>query len=193
MPTIRHQSRRARRGEQSRADPSAAAPRARSFAPPEENSAQDDADLGCTFQIEPLPNSAQLIWPFTCSPVVVWPVARTSGAQLFCESDAQKWQPAEEEMLDRCANPSCLRRFLRLGQGRLFLVEAEGSPNFAVPQQPTTPYFRIRPRRVDRYWLCDRCSETWTLVYARQTGISLAPLRYGPFSTTSQNITKRTA
>jgi hypothetical protein len=32
-----------------------------------------------------------------------------------------------------------------------------------------------QPRRVERYWLCDRCAEVWTLVYDRHRGIILVP------------------
>ena len=89
----------------------------------------------------------------------------------------------ERAMLSRCANPQCLKPFLRLGQGRLFLVEAENMPRPVESRQLRSPYMRIAPRRVERYWLCDQCAEIWTLVHDRQRGVELAALRRGPVGT----------
>jgi hypothetical protein len=79
-------------------------------------------------------------------------------------------------MLSRCANPECGRPFLKLREGRLFLVETERviKPALAVP-----PFVRARQwqRRVEHYWLCDDCAAKWTLAYDRDRGITLLPLR----------------
>jgi len=80
-------------------------------------------------------------------------------------------------MLSRCANSQCSKPFLRLREGKLFLVETErvNKPGeSAVP-----PFVRARqlPRQVEHYWLCDECAAQWTLVYDRDRGITLAPLR----------------
>jgi hypothetical protein len=96
-------------------------------------------------------------------------------------------------MLDRCANLQCSRRFLRLGQGRLFLVESENASVIGVPKQIRSPYLRVKPRRVERYWLCDQCAETWTLVHDRETGISLLPFKRGPVGTSERTDTRRSA
>jgi hypothetical protein len=73
-------------------------------------------------------------------------------------------------MLSHCANSQCARPFLRLGEGRLFLVEAEGVESGRVP---LSPYARRPPRRVERYWLCGQCAELWTLVLRGTDGIAL--------------------
>lgn len=79
-------------------------------------------------------------------------------------------------MLSRCANPQCGKPFLRLREGRLFLVETDGMPKSG--EMTLTPSMRARQQqRVERYWLCDECAARWTLVYDRQHGVSLAPLR----------------
>ena len=83
-------------------------------------------------------------------------------------------------MLSHCANPQCSRPFLRLRQGRLFLVETEGAAKLGDPRAPASPQARLQPRRVERYWLCDQCAETWTLVHERSQGIVLVPLRRAP-------------
>jgi len=96
-------------------------------------------------------------------------------------------------MLSHCANSLCARPFLRLGEGRLFQVETAGSFDSVRDgsardgsakdgSNPTPPHLRRPPRRVERYWLCDRCAETWTLVHDRKHGILLAPLPMPPLS-----------
>lgn len=80
-------------------------------------------------------------------------------------------------MLSRCANSECSKPFLRLREGKLFLVETERlakSGESAVP-----PFVRARqqPRQVEHFWLCDDCATAWTLVYDRDHGVALAPLR----------------
>lgn len=80
-------------------------------------------------------------------------------------------------MLSRCANSQCSKPFLRLREGKLFLVETE---RLAKPGEPAPPPF-VRARRLQRhvehYWLCDDCAAHWTLVYHRDDGVALAPLR----------------
>jgi hypothetical protein len=46
----------------------------------------------------------------------------------------------------------------------------------------SSPHMRPRPRRVERYWLCDQCAEAWTLVQDRSAGIVLLPLPQPPTS-----------
>jgi len=113
----------------------------------------------------------------------------TSGrsAELFLElisvrRAALEEQPAELNVLSRCANPKCLNRFLQLGTGRLFLVEAEASPEAQSKdrnhRRSNDP--RSKMKQAERYWLCDGCAKTWTLVHNAHAGISLALLRLPP-------------
>lgn len=87
---------------------------------------------------------------------------------------ARPWRALQKRIvLSHCANSQCAKPFLRLGQGRLFLVEA------APVLQPTesgSPLQRQPPRRIERFWLCDRCAQVSTLVFDRQKGIVLVPL-----------------
>jgi hypothetical protein len=41
------------------------------------------------------------------------------------------------------------------------------------------PFVRARQlqRQVEHYWLCNECAAQWTLVYERDRGVALAPLR----------------
>ena len=82
-------------------------------------------------------------------------------------------------MLSQCANAKCGKPFLRLREGKLFLVETE---RVAKPGESAVPPFvraRQPQRLVEHYWLCNECAAKWTLVYDRERGIALAPLRVG--------------
>jgi hypothetical protein len=78
-------------------------------------------------------------------------------------------------MLSHCANPQCSKPFLRLRQGKLFLVETQytgGAGEFKEPAPTGTR--QKKHQRVERYWLCDQCAAVWTLVHDRNRGIALA-------------------
>lgn len=77
-------------------------------------------------------------------------------------------------MLSHCANAQCSKPFLRLREGKLFLVET-GRPK---PRDMESPVFPQRQphRHVERYWLCDECAAVWTLIHDREQGIRLMPL-----------------
>ena len=80
-------------------------------------------------------------------------------------------------MLSRCANTQCCKPFLRLREGKLFLVETD---RLTKPGESAVPPFvraRQQQRCVEHFWLCDDCAKEWTLVYDRKNGISLAPSR----------------
>jgi hypothetical protein len=79
-------------------------------------------------------------------------------------------------MLSQCANVQCRRPFLKLREGRLFLVEME---RLSTPGLATPPFVRARKhqRQVEHFWLCDECAAEYTLVYDRKHGVALTPLR----------------
>lgn len=83
-------------------------------------------------------------------------------------------------MLSHCANSQCSRPFLRLGQGKLFLVERECVAKSGELAPAPSPSLRIPPHRVERYWLCDQCALAWSLVHDRSQGIVLVPLPRTP-------------
>lgn len=85
-------------------------------------------------------------------------------------------------MLSHCANSMCSRPFLRLRQGKLFLVETEFVGRSGEMRAPPAPHMRQQARRVERYWLCDQCAEMWTLVHDRRQGIVLVALPRQRFS-----------
>jgi hypothetical protein len=80
-------------------------------------------------------------------------------------------------MLSHCANSECRKPFLRLREGKLFLVETDRP---VPPGEPPSPPFvraRQQQREVEHYWLCDDCAKLWTLIYEGKRGIALIPLR----------------
>jgi hypothetical protein len=52
-------------------------------------------------------------------------------------------------MISKCANPSCSVPFLYLHEGRIFAAHSTAAARSAA---------------VERYWLCDACAQTMTLV-----------------------------
>jgi hypothetical protein len=85
-----------------------------------------------------------------------------------------------ENMLSRCANSECCKPFLRLREGKLFLIETDritGRRESVIPRFVRT---RRMKRCVEHYWLCDECAAQWTLVYDKDRGIGVASLRRPP-------------
>ncbi len=79
-------------------------------------------------------------------------------------------------MLHKCANPSCENAFLKLTQGKLFLVETDQ----AYARGLSIVSKRTAQRRIEHYWLCDSCAPVLTLAYERGRGIVAVPLTTPP-------------
>jgi hypothetical protein len=80
-------------------------------------------------------------------------------------------------MLSQCVNPRCAKPFLRLREGKLFLVETSDLAKPGVSALPELARARQPKRRVEHYWLCDECAAGWTLIYDQQQGVTLIPVR----------------
>ena len=80
-------------------------------------------------------------------------------------------------MLSHCANSQCSKPFLQLREGKLFLVETGRPEKSGHSKADAVFHARAMQPRVDRFWLCDECAILWTLIYDRERGILLAPLR----------------
>ena len=79
-------------------------------------------------------------------------------------------------MLHKCANPSCDNAFLKLTEGKLFLVETD-QPKHQVQSIVSK---KTSFRRIEHYWLCDACSPVLTLAYESGRGIVAVPLTCPP-------------
>jgi hypothetical protein len=80
-------------------------------------------------------------------------------------------------MLSHCANSECHKPFLRLREGKLFLVESDRLTKPGTPSVPPFTRARQLQRQVEYYWLCDECAAEWTLIYDRERGVALAPVK----------------
>jgi len=97
-------------------------------------------------------------------------------------------------MLSHCANPQCSKPFLRLGQGKLFMVATEDLAKAGDLTDPLAAYARRPAGRMERFWLCDQCAQVWTLVQRGDQGVALLPLSRLPSSVpTKPDEVRRTA
>lgn len=81
---------------------------------------------------------------------------------LYCAIEELSLNAKEEwAMLSRCANPDCGTNFDH-GHGRFFRFRRSSSP---AP---------VNSHSVQHHWLCDSCSETYTLDYREAIGILLS-------------------
>jgi hypothetical protein len=72
-------------------------------------------------------------------------------------------------MLSQCVNPQCGKPFLKLREGKLFLVQTEFAGKSA--DEAAALYgARKQPRRVGYYWMCSDCAGKWTLIDDREQG-----------------------
>jgi hypothetical protein len=83
----------------------------------------------------------------------------------------------EVKMLSHCANPQCSKPFLRLREGKLFMVETDRVAKPGEAAAASILRARQPQRHVEHYWLCDQCASQWTLIYDRIRGVTLTPLR----------------
>jgi hypothetical protein len=70
-------------------------------------------------------------------------------------------------VLSKCANPACLARFHYLHEGRIFNIETGTAPSDSIGSAI---------RRIEHFWLCERCAQTLTV--ALENGVAITcPLR----------------
>jgi hypothetical protein len=79
-------------------------------------------------------------------------------------------------MVSHCANPECSKPFLKLREGKLFLVETIAVTGSAVVNARTDVPQRKPPKRVEHFWLCDDCAPSWTLIQDGNRGLALVPI-----------------
>jgi hypothetical protein len=78
-------------------------------------------------------------------------------------------------MVSKCANPGCATSFRYFHQGKLYRIEIDaGADRRRVTFGAESKESGVL-RRLEFYWLCDRCSELFTLVYDRKNGVALHP------------------
>src|SRR5450432_952546 len=78
-----------------------------------------------------------------------------------------------EAMVDRCANPQCLKPLRYLREGRIFVFDVPDNP-------PVKRADGVRPRRMEHYWLCGSCASAMVLKHSTEEGVRLlarSPIR----------------
>ena len=95
-------------------------------------------------------------------------------------------------MLSQCANSKCSKPFLRLREGRLFLVETNSLEPSGLKKRAATAQ-RKTPKHIEHFWLCDQCASLWTLVPHTSLGIALIPLNRTTECTPGPDADVRTA
>ncbi|HEY7354264.1 MAG TPA: hypothetical protein VH596_15965 [Terriglobales bacterium] len=77
-------------------------------------------------------------------------------------------------MLSKCANPDCAVTFRYFHTGKLYRVETstgfERRRAMGLDGEPGKPL-----RRLEFYWLCQHCAEKMTLVYEKESGVTVRP------------------
>jgi hypothetical protein len=75
-------------------------------------------------------------------------------------------------VVSKCANPDCSTPFLYFHTGKLFRLETEAGVErrrlLGGERDAKKPM-----RRIEFYWLCDRCASKMVLSYERGAGISV--------------------
>ena len=66
-------------------------------------------------------------------------------------------------MLSKCANPSCTAPFRYLHEGRIFTMVFAASD--LAPDGMGVAWEHPSSRPFERYWLCERCSQTMTVAW----------------------------
>lgn len=89
-------------------------------------------------------------------------------------------------MLSQCANSQCGKPFLKLREGKLFVVEIDRVLRAGEKIPAAFASARRQQRFIEHFWLCDECALEWTLIYDRELGITLIALKRPVANTASQ-------
>ncbi len=79
-------------------------------------------------------------------------------------------------VISKCANPECFTGFRYLHEGKIFQFEVRLFDQ--GPIDPTTANHNEKPlREIKRFWLCDACASTMTMIREPRTHkIVIVPL-----------------
>jgi hypothetical protein len=69
-------------------------------------------------------------------------------------------------MVNHCANPHCCKPLHYLREGRIYVFEVGGAPGLDGERSA---------RRLEHFWLCGSCSESFSLEHSVELGIRIAP------------------
>ncbi|PYX96097.1 MAG: hypothetical protein DMG64_06520 [Acidobacteria bacterium] len=92
-------------------------------------------------------------------------------------------------MVSKCANPACSTPFHYLREGKIFRVEVEvtppggisalsSQPKNEIPNGNKNPFLvssRKPMLKAEHFWLCGPCSQSMSLLFDKDNGISVIP------------------
>jgi len=84
-----------------------------------------------------------------------------------------KGTPLYQKQHPKCANPACPTAFNWTGGGRFFRFWPDSD---SQNEGSSVPDSQGETHGVKHYWLCERCSQVFTLVYDEQYGVVLKAL-----------------
>jgi hypothetical protein len=93
-------------------------------------------------------------------------------------ADRMRGTPLYQKQHPKCANPVCPTAFHWTGGGKFFrfrpdTVAVSGSAWTDAPTDASTNASPDEGHGVRHYWLCERCSLVFTLVYEEEYGVVL--------------------
>jgi hypothetical protein len=96
-------------------------------------------------------------------------IPRDGSKQPPPSGDAMRGTPLYQSLQPKCANPACPTAFHWLGGGKFFRFRRDQEPASAdIPTNPPPTGHNVK-----HYWLCERCSHVFTLVYQEGYGVML--------------------
>ena len=86
-------------------------------------------------------------------------------------------------MVSKCANPACSAPFHYLREGKVFRVEVEIAPPVTAEDTIELTNGNKMPflvgkkpvRKLEHFWLCGSCSQTMSLLFDKDNGITVMP------------------
>ncbi|HWY70193.1 MAG TPA: hypothetical protein VNX88_16110 [Terriglobales bacterium] len=85
-------------------------------------------------------------------------------------------------MVSKCANPACSTPFHYLREGKIFRIEVEVTPPESQDRTETTngnksPFLLAsrKPIKLEHFWLCGPCSQSMSLLFDKDSGLSVIP------------------
>ena len=87
-------------------------------------------------------------------------------------------------MVSKCANPACSTPFHYLREGKIFRVEVEVPRPLVSQNDPRTANgsknpFLVGARKpmlkLEHFWLCGPCSQSMSLLFEKNSGVSVVP------------------
>jgi len=107
------------------------------------------------------------------------------GKPAIPEGNAMKGAALFQNVRPKCANLACTAEFHWIGGGKFFRFRSD-------PVATNENGFTAGPHlsHVKHFWLCERCSSIFTLVYEKDSGVVLKLLRIKLATNEAKNVLK---